>query len=208
MCATLIRYSITGMLVLAHAGLSLPAGAEESAQAHPLAIHMNQWLEGSREWSTPNPDYNPENPRSFAEYRVRWDWDSFGQQLLGKLFGVRADGSTMLFWKLYSTYNPVTRTVIYQQIGSNGAYIHGEHPARTEPVAFGEVERLDSTLYGADGTAKFTRHENVFQADGTHHANVYEKNKNGEWELANQWDWTLVPLEDVRGEELAAVRTE
>ena len=181
---------------------TISAMAEDGVEAHPLAIHMNQWLVGSREWSTPNPGFDADNPSSFAEFRVRWDWDSFGQQLLGKLFGVRTDGSTMLFWRLYSTYNPVTRTVVYQQIGSNGAYIQGEDEVRTAPIAFGDIERLDSTLFGADGSTKVTRHENVFQADGTHHANVYDRNEAGEWELANQWDWTLVSEDQVLGLEL------
>lgn len=202
MSPMLSRNVLVLVSLLLHAGLSAPASAQEEKRAHPLAIHMNQWLVGSREWTTPNPDFNAEHPADFAEFRVRWDWGPLKQQLHGKLFGVRADGSSALFWTLYSTFNPATRTVVYQQIGWSGAYIHGEHPARSEPVEFGEVEVLEATLYGADGTSKLTRHDNVFQADGTHHANVYERDDAGEWQLANQWDWKLVAPEEVRGADL------
>lgn len=186
-------------ILLLQAGLASPAHAAEGKSYHPLSIHMNQWLTGSREWTTPNPDHDNENPASFAEYRVRWDWGPFGQQLLGKLFGVRTDGSTMLFWNMYSSYNPASKTVIFQQVGFSGAYIHGEHPVRGKPLEFGEIERLDTLMAGPDGSSKTTRHENTFSADGTHHADVYEQSEDGEWILANQWDWRLVAEADVRG---------
>jgi hypothetical protein len=186
-------------ILLAQLALASPLFADEEQPAHPLAIHMNQWLSGSREWTTPNPGHDANNPGSFAEYRVRWDWGPFRQQLLGKLFGVRADGSTMLFWNMYSSYNPASDTVIFQQIGLGGAYIHGEHPRRPAPLGFGEIERLDTMMATPDGASKMTRHENTFAANGTHHANVYERGKDGEWTLANQWDWTRVSEDEVLG---------
>lgn len=192
-----VRKSVVIMLLACLAN-GLPVSAADNQQVHPLAVHMSHWLVGSREWSTPNPDHDVTNPRSFAEYRVRWDWGPFHQQLLGKLFGVRADGSTMLFWNLYSSYNPASDTVVYQQIGLSGAYIHGEHPRRHEALAFGEVERLDTTMATPDGKSRLTRHENVFE-EGAHHADVYEQDENGEWTLANQWDWILVAEADILG---------
>lgn len=178
------------------------ANARQDQAVHPLAIHMNQWLNGSREWSTANPGHDPEAPGSFAEFRVRWDWGPLRQQLRGKLFGVRNDGSSVLFWTMFSTYNPVSKTVTYQQIGRNGAYILGEHPVRERPLAFGDIERLDTTMYRADGTEKITRHENVFSADSTHSANVFEQAGNGDWELKNTWSWRLVDEDEVLGREL------
>jgi len=179
--------------------IAVPAFAKDEKASHPLAIHMNQWLEGSREWTTPNPDHDPEDAASFAEYRVRWDWGPFRQQLLGKLFGVRADGSTMLFWNLYATYNPAKRTVVYQQIGLSGAYIQGEDALRTEAIGFGETERLDTAMYAPDGTTSHTRHENVFSANGSHDAKVYEQDENGDWNLKNTWNWNLVSEDEVLG---------
>ena len=119
-------------LCLAPLFLSSPAIAKDEENTHPLAIHMNQWLAGSREWTTPNPDYDPDDPKSFKEFRVRWDWGPFEQQLFGKLFGVTEDGKTALFWNMYTTFNPGDRIVVYQQIGWNGAYIHGESPLRNQ----------------------------------------------------------------------------
>ena len=181
--------------------LILSAAAQEDELPHPLAIHMNQWLEGSREWVTPNPSYDPDDAASFTEFRVRWDWGPFKQQLLGKLFGVRDDGSTMLFWNLYATYNPVTDTVVYQQVGRGGGYIHGEAPARTQPLGLGEIERLDAMLYARNGSAKMTRHENTF-ATQSHNANVYERGVDGAWELKRQWHWKRVEESDVLGNSL------
>ncbi|HKJ17108.1 MAG TPA: hypothetical protein VJ984_07160 [Xanthomonadales bacterium] len=173
--------------------------AQDEQQSNPLAIHMNQWLVGSREWTTPNPDHNPEDENSFAEFRVYWDWGPFNEQLLGKLFGVTDDGRTALFWNMYTTFNPATRTVIFQQVGWGGAYIQGEHPVREEPLAFGEVERLDTGMYAPDGTSKQTRHENVFYDDGSHQANVFEQDENGDWKQTNTWTWKLVSEEQVLG---------
>ncbi|NNE04943.1 MAG: hypothetical protein HKO64_11275 [Xanthomonadales bacterium] len=186
-------------LLLAQWLVVSPAIAAEGNARHPLAIHMNQWLEGSREWTTPNPDHDTGNPGSFTEYRVRWDWGPFRQQLLGKLFGVREDASTMLFWNMYASYNPASATVLFQQIGISGAYIHGEHPVRRQALAFGEVERLDTMMAAPDGSSKMTRHENTFHENGTHQANVYEQGEDGEWVLANQWDWRLVSEDEVLG---------
>lgn len=179
--------------------LTPPALAQDEQATHPLAIHMNQWLVGSREWTTPNPDHNAEEPDSFAEYRVYWDWGPFGEQLLGKLFGVTEDGRKALFWNMYTTFNPGTRTVVFQQVGWGGAYIHGELPVREKPLPFGEIERLDTWMSGPDGSVKYTRHENVFKEDGTHHADVFEQDENGEWHQTSAWDWKLVSEEQVLG---------
>lgn len=195
------RIHWTILLMLACLAAPVAASAEEKPE-HPLAIHMNQWLVGSREWTTPNPDHDNQNPASFAEYRVRWDWGPFRQQLLGKLFGVRADGSTMLFWNLYASYNPASATVVFQQVGLSGAYIHGEHPVRTAPLGFGEIERLDTLMAAPNGASRMTRHENTFSADGSHHADVYEQDEQGEWKRVNEWDWTLVPENEVLGKSL------
>ncbi|NNE06341.1 MAG: hypothetical protein HKN15_11520 [Xanthomonadales bacterium] len=197
--STLNRRLFVLVLLGAQLCMAAPAFSADEQAAHPLAVHMNQWLVGSREWTTPNPGHDAENPASFAEYRVRWDWGPFRQQLLGKLFGVREDGSTLLFWNLYTSYNPASDTVIFQQVGLNGAYIHGEHPRRHEPLGFGEVERLDTLMATPDGASKMTRHENTFKDDGTHHADVYEQGADGEWTLTSQWDWTLVPDDEVLG---------
>lgn len=195
------RFSCLALFLLICQLFPATVFGQQGQENHPLAIHMNQWLVGSREWTTPNPHHDPQHANSYAEFRVRWDWDSFNQQLLGKLFGVTEDGKTALFWNMYTTYNPATKTVVFQQIGWNGAYIHGEHPAREKPVAYGETERLDTTMYGPDGSIKETRHDNVFQ-EGSHQAKVYEQDENGEWQLARTWEWTLLPESEVLGTSL------
>lgn len=192
------RFLVTFVVLLQIAHVNFVFAQDEPAQ-HPLAIHMNQWLVGTREWTTPNPDHKPEDPNSFAEYRVRWDWGPFNEQLLGKLFGVTEDGRTALFWNMYTTFNPGTRTVVFQQVGWGGAYIHGENPVREKPLPYGEIERLDTAMSAPDGSTKMTRHDNTFNEDGSHHANVYEQDENGDWQQTSTWHWTLVPEAEVIG---------
>ena len=192
---------VTGIsrLLIIGAALGLTTANEVKAEGtvvHPLQVHMNQWLTGSRDWRTPNPDYEaPESPgeedQGWKEFSVTWDWDEATKIMLGELSGVRADGSRTRFWKLYSFYNPVTERVLYLQISRRGDMIRGEDPVRRSPVAFGETERLDTMSYSSSGKVKYTRHENVFSENGTHISNVFERTENGQWEQVDAWTWTL-----------------
>ena len=154
---------------------------------------MGHWFEGSGDWRTPNPDHDAADGNDgVVEYSVTWAWDEFRQSMRGELVGLHPDGSRTTFWDLYAFYNPVTRDVLYLQIGRNGAYIEGRSPVREQPLEFGETESLVTTMFQPDGSRITTRHDNVFHEDGTHSADVYQL-EDGKWRLVRTWHWTLAP---------------
>ena len=163
---------------------------------HPLQVHMDPWMQGSRDWRTPNPDYDPaadaeSNAPGIREFSVRWEWDEQGKFARGVLLGIRADGTSQQYWSLFAFYNPVTKKVTYLQTGANGALISGETAARSAPLSPGETDMLDTTDYWPNGTVTETRHVNTFNGDGTHDSLVYERDENGEWKERAAWVWTL-----------------
>jgi hypothetical protein len=163
---------------------------------HPLQVHMDPWFKGSRDWRTPNPDYDPAsdgqpNANDIREFAVRWEWDETGKLARGVLLGIRADGTSRQFWSLFAFYNPVTEQVTYLQTGTNGALITGETPARTRPLLPGEKDILDTTDYWPDGTVNESRHVNTFNDDGTHTSLVFERDEDGAWQERATWVWTL-----------------
>ena len=92
---------------------------------------------------------------------------------------------------MFAFYNPVTREVLFQQIGRDGTFISGVQDVRRQPLRYGETERMDTIHYASDGTTKETRHDSVFSEDGSHVSLVFEKDAAGEWVQVNEWLWRL-----------------
>lgn len=160
---------------------------------------MGHWIRGSGKWRAPNPGYDSEYTgkpatASFKSYGINWRWNPKLKYMFGEITGVMADGAETRFWTMFAFYNPVTKQVLFQQIGRNGAFISTESPARSEPLEFGETERLDATEYHPDGQIIHSRHENVFHEDGTHTSHVFQRNEAGKWVLKNQWTWKLTSI--------------
>lgn len=166
----------------------------ETPVLHPLQIHMQQWLQGSGQWRSPNPNYDASGSAGsgFREYGINWSWEPERKYMSGEITGVKPDGTQARFWTLFAFYNPVTRQVLFQQIGRDGTLITGEDPVRTEPLRYGETERFETIEYSTNGQIKLTRHDNVFQDDGTHTSMVYERDESGAWALIAQWKWVLL----------------
>lgn len=188
------------VVLLVLAAFPLGISASEPEAMHPLEVHMARWFEGSGDWRTPNPGYVPPSDpgaedSGFPEFSVRWRWDPERRLMTGALTGVRPDGSRQLFWNLFAFMNPVSKKMVYVQTGVGGALIQGEQPLRSEPLELGEPESLVTTLYLPDGTVKTTRHDKVFNGDGTHSAEVFEQTDDG-WVKARTWLWTLAPPDD------------
>ena len=169
------------------------AAAQEPAP-HPLAIHMHHWLQGSGEWRTPNPDYDPNAaPRTagwIKEYSVIWRWAEFDQHLVGELSGITPAGERIKFWHMFHFYNPATKEVIFQQVGRGGAFIAGTERLRTKPTPYGAPDTLDTDMFLPSGDHKKTRHETIFVDADTQRSDAFEQDDNGEWKLTRQWVWT------------------
>lgn len=172
------------------------AANAESPALHPLQIHMQQWLQGSGQWRSPNPNYDAGRSGGFKEYGINWTWHPARKYMAGEITGVTPDGAQTRFWSMYAFYNPVTQRVSFQQIGRDGTLVTADDAVRAEPLEYGETERLETTEYSATGETKLTRHDNVFREDGTHTSSVYERDESGVWALTAQWKWTLVETDD------------
>ncbi len=173
----------------------------ETPALHPLQIHMQQWLRGSGQWRSPNPNYDGSHSdgstgAGFSEYGINWRWYPARKYMAGEITGVAPDGAQTRFWSMYAFYNPVTQRVSFQQIGRDGTFVTADDAVRTEPLEYGETERLETTEYSATGEIKLTRHDNVFREDGTHTSSVYERDESGVWALTAQWKWTLVETDE------------
>ena len=185
------RWSRPGFLLLVTAVMS----AALADNRHPLQVHMDPWLQGSGDWRTPNPDYQPpagpgDPDNGIREFAVRWAWDDADKSAKGELLGLRTDGSSQKFWSLFAFYNPVTKEVTYIQTGAGGAFITGKVAAREQPLSAGEKDVLDTTDYWPNGTVRESRHENTFDG-GTHTSIVFERSEAGGWQQKAVWEWTL-----------------
>lgn len=184
------RFSRT--VIVTAACLMMTAGAwSQDREPHPLETHMKHWIAGSARLRAPNPGYKADNPRSFKEYEIHWEWASDHRHMVGEILAIRADGSSARVSTMYMFYNPGNKTVQFTQVGWRGHFAVGEHPARTTPLPYGEVELHETTDYTPDGKTTTTRHANSFYDDGSHKADVYRL-KDGEWVLQRQWEWMRV----------------
>lgn len=178
--------------------LPAPVAADTGdAESHPLRIHMSQWLQGSGQWRSPNPDYDPSYSgqpalASIRQFGINWTWDPVLEYLSGEIIAILDDRTELPSSAMFAFYNPVTERVTFNQIGRNGSFTSAEDPVRRERLEFGEVERFDAVEYLPNGQVKLTRHENVFHGDGTHTSTVLERDESGRWQPVAKWTWTLM----------------
>jgi hypothetical protein len=174
--------------------VAAPSVAQEDPPS-PLAIHMAHMLEGSAQWRSPNPDYQPGSASSPEFFGVNWEWGSNDQHLIGEVTGIYADGRVARYHAMYAFYNPVTERVVMQQVGWDGTFSEGEHAVRTEPLRSGDVETVDMLAFAPDGRVTAIRHQGVIIDRTSHSMDVYGRNADGEWELEREWVWRLVEAE-------------
>lgn len=176
----------------------MPLSAQEAAVgATPLEIHMFHWLQGSREWRTNNPSYDPAaEPMTgswFKEFAVRWDYGPHKQHLVGGIYAIAADGTEVNASTMYAFYDPVENKVEQVQIGRRGSYSIDRTEPRLTPTPYGEPEIGVAVEHLADGSTARRKHENTFFEDGRQLTDVYIQNDAGEWEFFRNWVWRLMP---------------
>lgn len=156
-----------------------------------LAIHMAHMLEGSAQWRSPNPDYEPGNHNRPEFFGVNWTWGANEQHLIGEVTGIYADGRVARYQSLYAFHNPVTGRVITQQVGWDGTFSQGDQPLRTEPLGPGGIETVDMLAFSQNGSVSIIRHQGVIIDSRSHSMDVYGRNAEGDWELVREWVWRL-----------------
>lgn len=174
--------------VSAWAALVLLAGVAAAAGETPLERHMRRSLTDGDQWTTPNPEHDPEQGGVEA-YGLTFELSPDRSHVAGELVGIDAEGKRTLYWTLLAFYNPVTEKVVTQQIGWNGALLAGEVPVQPGPV-----QVVDMVHYNPDGSLGFSRHENRFESSDRHVSRVLEPKGGGEWAERQSWVWTREPL--------------
>lgn len=179
--------------------LALLLVAAAAAAATPLEQHMQRLLNDGDRWRTPNPGYDPANGGPEA-YGLRFHLSPDGSHVTGQLTGIHPDGREALYWTLLAMYNPVTNKVVTQQIGANGTLLHGDVDIQPGPVQI-----VDMIEYAVDGRLSISRHENRFDAEGSHSSLVFEPDGEGGWRQTQSWTWIREQLPDDGRETIAPV---
>lgn len=187
------------LFVLAALAFAPAAIAQDDAQNDlrtPIERHFGYRLAGTGEWRTPAPDYDPAEENGVAEYGLSEVLDSTGNSARGEVLGLTADGRRAVYATYTLMFNPVTDTVVIEQVGWDGAYWRGEVPARAEPMTPGEEEAVDMLAFQPDGSVKIVRHHETVIDENSYRSVVLERGADGAWEAKQEWIWTRVPETD------------
>jgi len=156
-------------------------------------------LAGSGLWRTPAPDYDPDDPNSVMEYRVSSKLGPHRMHVIGDVSGYTADGRSAHYATVYLMHNPMTGTVVIEQVQWDGSYSRGEALARDTPLVPGGEETVDMISFNADGSAKMVRHHEQIIDEMTYSSDVYERDETGAWVKQQEWIWTRIPDEPDEG---------
>lgn len=178
-------------LILIFLGLLIAAGS--AVAQTPMEAHLGWRLEGSGQWRTPNPDHDPTDPNSPIEFGLNFAWGPHRQHVTGELVGLTQDGRSARYQTLYVFLDPMTDTIITQQVAWDGTFGEGRRPAPSEALGVGGSETVDIVFRRVDGSAQVVRHVNTLTAPDQEASRVFERGDDGHWELQREWIWTLLP---------------
>lgn len=187
-----IRNTVLGaFLVLACATAALPAqvpgdevptftGADVPQAYRDLGNYLAR--DGGR-WRAPNPNHDPENPRSASHFGLWFEW-AVGEHMLElqivAYVGDEVRSSSRSFW----AWHAIDERLTYTAVDPGGGLALGD---TTFPAA--HVFRTETVRVGPDGSRMPHRDDNTLVSADVHTNISYSRSDTGEWTPQSEWRW-------------------
>lgn len=147
--------------------------------------HVAFMTEKGGTWLAPNPpgERDVMVPDAFG---MEWRAANEGHLLIGRLYGMEADGEIAGYWTFREFIHPGERRVILEQWGGPGVYGVGE---TTSPSK--DHGQVDQTFWLPDGRSWREGHRTEEKGD-EYVTHVFDIGADGKWTLKNSTTWQWV----------------
>lgn len=136
-------------------------GQENSSKEDFLRI-AKYLSDGSGNWKTPNPGYNPQNPQSIKEFELRFSLD-LRANLLHLVHYSHRNDTSIITSESYWFWHPTDQMIKYRSIDVSGDFTDGKTFVITDNTFYTVVYR-----YNMNGRIDLRKDTNIILSENEH----------------------------------------
>lgn len=149
--------------------------------------NMDYFTAGNGAWESINPENDEKKTEDFKAFRIEFKKLEGGFGMNVKVLGVRNDNKKVVFWNIYSYYEPSTKTIKHLQLGTGGDAGEG-----TETITDAKNLTIHMNMCSYEGAKWEFKDEGTIINENEWQSTTLMKNKEGEWKATQKSTWKKV----------------